>query len=1113
MDGKIKRSRRSRSQRDRVRRKDAIDNVQNRSPSSGSDRGQSPFGNKALRNDGKHTNLHHDRPTRPLRKKRRGSGCHEEDIIDGFAISSFLSLDNLELALRKRTKSLRPHQGQERWERPGQERPGQERPAQERPGQQRPKPEKALAPVNGFHGNAPCNPGTPREEEKERGKMKVSAKKNKQGAKRSRSRAEVTRLVGTPQRSSSKDPHSETSFSGRGYSCDSESDLDDKVSGVDADKLFTLRITFESPADLQQTPEVSSTTTSSRVSGLQRSQEQINDTPFARPAPSPSPRPPGVPAAPRTPPLLPVCVKKERSSPNVPTPLQTLPGLAQIKREPQVPFSHPQALFSGLHGSHGSSLESSRKRPHPRSPHLGRHSSPSPALPLTITELPAPHYFLSGPGHRRTTAAMFPSLLSLPTNGIGGNPTGSGYSEHDLLRQELNNRFLAQSAERGGGAIPGPVKAQYHQHTHQHQHQHTFTPYPPCGPPPGILGTPSAPTMGRTATLNLEKYPVKLESPYSNLFPPYPSGTAGMPALLPHTAPFSSLQGAFQPKANPLDVVLRPGEMPQTLPRISDPFRASSRKPGKWCAMHGQVAWQIHHHQQRMRHMRFDPGKMSVKLDLFSRPAAAGPPPGLPYPQEMNRPLFPSSGLFPMSPFSSPYHHPHYLSTSHLPDPFSRPSPYGGFGNVASNAFGGLGAPSSSPYGERQGHGLPGFNAPPHDGWNRLHRTPPSFPTPPTLSRPADLEHKPAGTNSEQREAKKRDFTATREESVGDRSSQERKPQPNQSSFTSYQISSLIGGNSMDKKKSSLDQGPQAERVTKLLGKVQIKQSSSPGPEVQSRGPVDPSTTPTVKRQSPCEATPPLRGSVNIKQERREELELMAGTSNMTLLMPSVPAVLAHPHSQVPHPSRRNSYPNSGMFQGSHLPHSLPLSMGPLHSISSLSALERARVQPFMDVRERVPSHLPAQWEPLRDPYRGLYLQSQQPHLTFDPARGHRQREAQHHIQDRHRQAEERARLHQLQGSPMEGHLAHTPTFMSSLGGAVYPRLSPSAPHSGHLNRTPPTATLSAPPPPLPPPLVSTATPAVGGGPATPRKTTPTGSTPASGELAPLGTAKQVEAQ
>lgn len=97
MDGKIKRSRRSRSQRDRVRRKDAIDNVQNRSPSSGSDRGQSSLGSKAMRNNGTHSDLHHDRHPRPPRKKIRGSRCQEEDIIDGFAIASFLSLDNLEV--------------------------------------------------------------------------------------------------------------------------------------------------------------------------------------------------------------------------------------------------------------------------------------------------------------------------------------------------------------------------------------------------------------------------------------------------------------------------------------------------------------------------------------------------------------------------------------------------------------------------------------------------------------------------------------------------------------------------------------------------------------------------------------------------------------------------------------------------------------------------------------------------------------------------------------------------------------------------------------------------------------------------------------------------------
>lgn len=97
MDGKLKHSRRSRSQRDRVRRRDAIDNAQNRSPSSGSDRRQSPAMNKALRNYGKCTHLQYVRPPRPSRRKRRGSVSQEEDIIDGFAIASFLSLDQLEV--------------------------------------------------------------------------------------------------------------------------------------------------------------------------------------------------------------------------------------------------------------------------------------------------------------------------------------------------------------------------------------------------------------------------------------------------------------------------------------------------------------------------------------------------------------------------------------------------------------------------------------------------------------------------------------------------------------------------------------------------------------------------------------------------------------------------------------------------------------------------------------------------------------------------------------------------------------------------------------------------------------------------------------------------------
>uniref|UniRef100_A0A4W5N0L1 Fibrosin-like 1 n=1 Tax=Hucho hucho TaxID=62062 RepID=A0A4W5N0L1_9TELE len=763
----------------------------------------------------------------------------------------------------------------------------------------------------------------------------------------------------------------------------------------------------------------------------------------------------------------------------------------------------------------------------------------------------------------KSRAATRPSICPLPGPPLALCPlpydlqprTSPPTTEHDLLRQELNNRFLAQTAERGAGSEPPLLRAEFHQHTHQHQHQHqhqlTFSPYPNrLPPPPGIVSTP--PNMGRTAALNLEKYSAKLENTYlrhQHFYPSYPPAMPGMPALHPHSGPpgpFSSLQGAFQPKS--MDVVTRP-EVPHNLlpkdPRTNQMiFLLFLQKAGKWCLMHGQIAWQIHHHQQRMKNMHFDPHQLNmsrVKLDLFNRPAAPGLPPGLSYGHDLAQPFLSSSGHLSASPFSAPTHHGHYLPASHLTgkNPFGRASHYGNLGQLETNAFGGLGAPSlgpGSPFGDRQGHGLPGFVSHPQEAWNRLQRMPPSFPTPPALSRPADVARKPTVQSSErERGVKKRDHSATKEESERDgsvtalaryhnisqllthlcplhRNSLERS---NQSTHTSSgcQISNLIGSSSPERKRSSPDQGRQAERDGTSLGRVQVKQSASPALKVQDRGSSNPYNT--VKNHQSSESTQTLKGPLNIKQEHRDEPEVMAGPPESTLLLPP-----GHPHSQALQPSsRRSHFPTSGMLQSSHLPHSLPLSMSPMHPVSSLSAMERARVQPFMGVSplatgrdHRVPLHLSGPWDPLRDPYRGLYLQSQQVHTTFDPERGHRQREKhphpqpQQHLQDSHRQAEERARLHQLQGSPMEGHLAHTPTFTSSLGGVMYPRLSPSAPHSGHLNRTPPTATLSAPPPLVP---TSTTSPGI---PSTPRKTTPT-SAPPSGDPTPSCNPKEVEAQ
>lgn len=92
MEGKVKQSRRSRSQRERGRKREArAGEARNRSPSSGSERERSPGKNAPPRSTSS------SRTPRPPRRKRRESSSQEEDIIDGFAIASFVSLDRLEV--------------------------------------------------------------------------------------------------------------------------------------------------------------------------------------------------------------------------------------------------------------------------------------------------------------------------------------------------------------------------------------------------------------------------------------------------------------------------------------------------------------------------------------------------------------------------------------------------------------------------------------------------------------------------------------------------------------------------------------------------------------------------------------------------------------------------------------------------------------------------------------------------------------------------------------------------------------------------------------------------------------------------------------------------------
>jgi len=91
-----RRSRRSRSQRDRERRR-RVDLAEERatSLSSGSDR-EACGTNSVLGPGGRECRPGFGRHRPPRRRKRESVSC-EEDIIDGFAIASFISLEALEV--------------------------------------------------------------------------------------------------------------------------------------------------------------------------------------------------------------------------------------------------------------------------------------------------------------------------------------------------------------------------------------------------------------------------------------------------------------------------------------------------------------------------------------------------------------------------------------------------------------------------------------------------------------------------------------------------------------------------------------------------------------------------------------------------------------------------------------------------------------------------------------------------------------------------------------------------------------------------------------------------------------------------------------------------------
>ncbi|XP_063642244.1 fibrosin-1-like protein isoform X13 [Pan troglodytes] len=988
MEAKVRPSRRSRAQRDRGRRREAARDARAQSPSSGDEPEPSPGKeNAGLRGAPPRGAAPAPRAPRPPRRRRRESSSQEEEVIDGFAIASFSTLEALE-----KDMALKPHERKEKWERRLIKKPRESEtcppaePSENRRPLEAGSPGQDLEPACDGARKIPLQPSK---------QMKVTVSKGGDRDSDDDSVLEAT---------SSRDPLSDSSahaVSGRGYSCDSESGPDDKAS-VGSEKLFAPG-TDKGPA-LEKSEAKAGPVP--KVSGLERSRELSAESflPTASPAPHAAPCP-GPPPGSRANPL----VKKEPPAPHRHTP-QPPPPQPRGLLPTHVPASlgafagHSQAAANGLHGL-------SRSSSAPLG--LGKHVSLSPHGPGP--HLSTSHLALRSQAQHQLHAAMFaapptlPPPPALPASSLvlPGHPADASlavsFSQPIMYCQPHSGILIGTWSQAPLLPAPlGPHVASGH---------------------PGLACRPRE--------CQFDKYAPKLDSPYFR-----------------HSS-----------TSSPIEVARRAGAVHtllQKAPGVSDPYRAVVKKPGRWCAVHVQIAWQIYRHQQKIKEMQLDPHKLEVgaKLDLFGRPPAPGVFAGFHYPQGLARPLFPSTGharewevkvhrgnwgapceqscrwealvLSPgfcqtwlpppgaahpaSNPFGPSAHPGSFLPTGPLTDPFSRPSTFGGLGSLSSHAFGGLGshalAPGGSIFAPKEGssvHSLPS----PHEAWNRLHRAPPSFPAPPPWPKSVDAERVSALTNHD------REPDNGKEEQEQDLLEKTRLlSRASPATPAGHPVSGLLLRAQSELGRS----GAPAEREAE----PRVKESRSPAKEEAAK--------------MPARASPPhskaAPGDVKVKEERGED--------------------------------EASEPPGGGL-------HPAPLQLG--------LGRERLGAPGFA-------------WEPFRGlelPRRAFPAAAPAPGsaaLLEPPERPYRDREPHGYSPERLRGELERARApHLPPAAPaLDGAL------LPSLGALHFPRLAPAALHNGLLARTPPAAAALG----APPPLVTAAGPPTPPGP--PRsRTTPLG--------------------
>uniref|UniRef100_A0A2K6KVC0 Fibrosin n=1 Tax=Rhinopithecus bieti TaxID=61621 RepID=A0A2K6KVC0_RHIBE len=543
-----------------------------------------------------------------------------------------------------------------------------------------------------------------------------------------------------------------------GYICDAESDLDERVSDDDLDPSFTVSTSKGTGGKWgEHEPQLSMSAVLPHSLGPPRRLQWELVGPGAEPRTAPRARP----AASAFPPKGTTASTGPSASCLTPAPLPATPSLPpppqpQLQlRAPAPPVAQPPPSSSSSSSSSSSASSSSAQLTH-------RPPTPSLPLPLSTHSFPPPGLRPPPPPHHPSLFSPGPTLPPPPPLlQVPGHPGASAANalsgEFGLALGHLGLRKAVTWAQGGGSARP--LAFQFHQHNHQHQHthQHThqhFTPYPP-----GLL-PPHGPHM-------FEKYPGKMEGLFRhNPYTAFPPAVPGLPPGLPPAVSFGSLQGAFQPKSTNPELPPRLGPVPSGLSQkgtqIPDHFRQPLRKPGKWCAMHVRVAYMILRHQEKMKG---DSHKLDFRNDLL--PCLPGPYGALPPGQELSHPasLFTATGAVhaAANPFTAaPGAHGPFLSPSTHIDPFGRPTSFASLAALSNGAFGGLGSPtfnSGAVFAQKESPGAPPAFASPPDPWGRLHRSPLAFPA---WVRPPEAARTPG--SDKERPVERREPSITKEE-------------------------------------------------------------------------------------------------------------------------------------------------------------------------------------------------------------------------------------------------------------------------------------------------------------------------------------------------------------